>query len=50
MAFPRQVEAIPRRSEHHLLETDVVYDEVRFYSRALAAPEVACLFGAGGSD
>jgi len=28
MAFPRQVEAIPRRSEHHLLETDVVYDEV----------------------
>jgi len=28
MAFPRQVDSIPRRSEHHLLETDVVYDEV----------------------
>jgi acetyl esterase/lipase len=28
MAFPRQVPAIPSRSEHHLLETDVVYDEV----------------------
>lgn len=28
MAFPRQVDNIPRRSEHHLLETDVVYDEV----------------------
>jgi acetyl esterase/lipase len=28
MAFPRQVPAIPRHSEHYLLETDVVYDEV----------------------
>ena len=28
MAFPRQVPAIPRRSEHHLLDTDIVYDEV----------------------
>jgi acetyl esterase/lipase len=28
MAFPRQVAAIPKQSEHHLLETDVVYDEV----------------------
>jgi acetyl esterase/lipase len=28
MAFPRQVPSIPRRSEHHLLDPDVVYDEV----------------------
>jgi acetyl esterase/lipase len=28
MAFPRQVDSIPRRSEHHFLETDIVYDEV----------------------
>jgi len=28
MAFPRQVPAIPLRSEHHRLDTDVVYDEV----------------------
>jgi acetyl esterase/lipase len=28
MAFPRQVPSIPLRSDHHTLETDVVYDEV----------------------
>lgn len=28
MAFPRQVPDIPKQSEHHVLETDVVYDEV----------------------
>jgi acetyl esterase/lipase len=28
MAFPRQVPQIPQQSEHHVLETDIVYDEV----------------------
>jgi acetyl esterase/lipase len=28
MAFPRQIPEIPRRSAHHVLETDVVYAEV----------------------
>ena len=27
MAFPRQIPNIPRQSDHHVLETDVVYGE-----------------------
>jgi acetyl esterase/lipase len=56
MAFPRQVPLIPRRSAHHLLETDVVYDEVDgeplrydlYRPLAAKAPVPAVVFVHGG--
>jgi acetyl esterase/lipase len=56
MAFPRQIPNIPRRSEHHTLETDVVYAEAGgvplrydlYRPRGLAAPAPAVVFVHGG--